>query len=242
MWLRCGEKLGQLLEVGRGQLADEVRDAKKVHPNASGWRKISYMNLIRPCPVLSRAPRRVELRPRRFLLIALFGVAMWLGSASASLAVLVTPTVTLNLGIYTYSYSVFNGGSNDLAIVSFAATPAAPFTVQNLTAPTGFISTFDSGNGLISFLEDNSSATPQTFAPSSTVSPFTFTSTFAPRSTVFEALDILGNTFTGSTLAPSARSVPESGPGIFGLCVLMALPGFSQLLRRRSSLQSATVS
>ncbi|MEP6821600.1 MAG: hypothetical protein ABI946_04545 [Chthoniobacterales bacterium] len=149
--------------------------------------------------------------------------------------VLVTPTVTFNGSVYTYSYSVMNGSPNTLAIVSFGAMPAASFTVQNLTAPMGFLATYDSGNGFVSFLEDNNPATLQTFAPGSTVSAFTFTSTLAPGATTFEALDIFGNTYTGVTVAP----VPE--PGVVALCFL-ALPVFVVLFQRRRNMQRASVS
>ncbi len=149
--------------------------------------------------------------------------------------VLVTPTVTFDGSVYTYSYSVMNGSPNTLAIVSFGAMPAASFTVQNLTAPMGFLATYDSGNGFVSFLEDNNPATLQTFAPGSTVSAFTLTSTFAPGATTFEALDIFGNTYTGVTVAP----IPE--PGVLALC-LLALPAFVLLFPRRRKMQRATVS
>ncbi|MDQ6764488.1 MAG: hypothetical protein M3Z22_00065 [Verrucomicrobiota bacterium] len=179
--------------------------------------------------------------PRRgwnwFLILGLCVAGVFLGSAhSASAQVLVTPVVTFNVGtgVYTYTYSVTNNSANTLAIISFGARPATAFTVQNRTAPMGFISTYDSGNGLVSFLEDNNPATPQTFAPGSTVSPFSFTSTFGPGATTFQALDIFGNTFTGVTQAP----IPE--PGVLALCAL-AVPMLGILLFRRK-VRSATVS
>lgn len=194
---------------------------------------LSFRSLPVQLPLVKPAPRR---RWRTLSLAALCLAGLWSGSAAnVSAQVVITPMVTLNAGVYTYSYSVMNGSANTLAIVSFGAMPASSFTVQNLTAPMGFLATYDSGNGLVSFLEDNSGATPQTFAPGSTVTPFTFTSTFAPGATSYEALDIFGNPFTGVTQAP----VPE--PGVLALCIL-ALPVFVFLVQRRRKMQRATVS
>jgi hypothetical protein len=170
------------------------------------------------------------------LLVALcLGGIVFAGVANVSAQVAVNPTVSFNLstGVYTYSYSVFNGTNNSLAIISFGASPSGPTTVQNLTAPTGFFATYDSGNGFISFLEDSSPGTPQMFAPGSTVAPFTLTSMFAPGATSFQALDIFGNTFTGVTQAP----IPE--PGVFALAAL-AIPGFAVLLYRRRAIRRLT--
>ncbi|MEP6809065.1 MAG: hypothetical protein ABI992_02390 [Chthoniobacterales bacterium] len=185
-------------------------------------------------PIGQAAPRRGL---RWLVVLSLCLAGFWFGSAnSASAQVLVTPVVTFNMGtgIYTYTYSVTNNSANTLAIISFGASPAAAFTIQNLSSPMGFLSTYDSGNGLISFLEDNNPATLQSFAPGTTVSPFSFTSTFGPGAATFQALDIFGNTFTGVTQAP----VPE--PGVLALCML-AIPTLGILLFRRK-VRSATVS
>lgn len=191
----------------------------------------------RPVPVRISLVKPAPRRGWRTLCLATICLAAgWLGSAAnVSAQVLVTPTVTFNGSVYTYSYSVMNGSANTLAIISFGATPASTFTVQNLSAPMGFLATYDSGNGFLSFLEDSSPATPQTFAPGSTVAPFTFTSTFAPGATTFQALDIFGNSFTGVTQAP----VPE--PGALALC-LLGVPAFVVFFQRRRKMQRATVS
>jgi hypothetical protein len=154
------------------------------------------------------------------------------GVATSSAQVTVSPVVTFDsgTGVFTYSYSVTNGSSNTLAIISFGARPTGALTVQNLSAPMGFAASYDSGNGFVSFFEDNDPGTPQMFAPGSTVSPFTFTSMFGPGATTFEALDFAGNTFTGVTQAP----IPE--PSVLALSAL-ALPGLAFLLYRRRKMQ-----
>ncbi len=193
-----------------------------------------YQHALLPIPSRIRFPQAAPRRGLKLLcLLAICLAGTWFGSVTTSLGqVSVTPTIgfDINTGIYTYSYSVTNGTVDTLAIVSFGAMPTGTLTVQNLTAPMGFISTYDSGNGFISFLEDNNASTPQTFEPGSTITPFTFTSTVAPGATTFEALDINGNSFTGITQAP----IPE--PGILALCAL-AVPAAGFLLYRRRKLQ-----
>jgi hypothetical protein len=167
-----------------------------------------------------------------WLLSLCLAITFLAGVTTSSAQVTLTPVVTFNIstGVFTYSYSVMNGSSNSLAIISFGARPTGALTVQNLSSPMGFAASYDSGNGFVSFFEDNNPATPQMFAPGSTVSPFTFTSMFGPGTTTFEALDVAGNTFTGVTQAP----IPE--PSVLALSAL-ALPGIAFLLYRRRKMQ-----
>jgi hypothetical protein len=201
--------------------------------------------LFSPQPADRLSSRKAAPR-RRFKLVpflALLIAGTWIASLStASAQVMVTPTITFNgsSGLYSYSYSVVNGSSNTLAIVSFGAMPG-PLTVQSPMAPFGFITTYDSGNGFISFLEDNNPGTPQTFAPGSTVRPFTFTSTFAPGTTTFQALDIFGNSFTGVTQAPvlGPVAVPEAGT-TFAL-LAFALLAIALIVHRCRPVQPTTI-
>ena len=119
-------------------------------------------------------------------------------------------------GIYTYSHAVLNQGPTfDLAIVNL--TVATNSNLMNLSAPTGFNINFDPGVGVISFLEDADPATPQTFAPNSTITPFTYTSTFAPVPIGFDALDAGGNTFTGFTLSAAPDSSAVNNAVVTGI-------------------------
>lgn len=137
---------------------------------------------------------------------------------------------------FTYSYSVSNFTMMDLAVITIPANSNS--ALMNLTAPTGFLITFDSGNGLFSFLEDNNQNTPQTFAPGSTVSGFSFTSFYAPGTATFDALDISGNDYMGNTIAPT-NAVPEP------TSVALVLVGFAFaggiFVRRRSASQIVSI-
>ena len=173
----------------------------------------------------------------RFL--ALAGALSALVAASAGTAranVTVNGMVTFNstLALYTYSYSVTNNLADPLALVNIAVLPD-PTAVLNPMAPTGFLTIFDPGPfdgvGLVSFLEDADPETPQSFAPGTTVSGFSFQSRFGPNPSPYTYVnantgaEVLG----GTTLAPAV--IPEPGTLLLGLS---AAPGLLLLpLRRR---------
>jgi MYXO-CTERM domain-containing protein len=130
-------------------------------------------------------------------------------------------TFNSSTGQYTYSYSVVNSGSpEELIQVTFPVSPLA--ALMGLTAPPGFKITYDTVGARVNFIWDDDEFTPQTFAPESTVSGFSFTSPVGPGLVDFIASDI-NQDFTGSTPAP----VPEPSAGLLGLGAL------GLLLRRR---------
>ncbi len=119
-------------------------------------------------------------------------------------------------GIYTYSYGVLNKGPTfDLAIVNLNI--ATTSNLMNLSAPTGFGITYDPGVGIASFYEDADPGTPQTFAPGSTLAPFTFTSALAPVPIGIDALDAGGNAFTGFALSAAPDSSAVSNALVSGI-------------------------
>ena len=150
------------------------------------------------------------------LIAMLCGAALCLGSA-AQAQVNLNSSFTFDLGtsLYTYSYSVLNGGAFDLALVD-VQVPFGPNAVRNLVAPAGFNIAYDSGLGLVSFLEDADPFTPQSFAPGVSVGAFKFSSAFAPGRTPFSSLDILGNATNGVTTG----AVPEPATLGWGLALL----------------------
>lgn len=150
-----------------------------------------------------------------------------LGVTHAQVSLPSTVAFNSGTGIYTYSYSVVNNGPDfDLAIVNVPVASASNLT--NLTSPSGFSISFDSGVGIVSFFEDSDPGTLPTFSPASTRGLFSFTSAVGPASVIFDALDAVGNTFTGTTVSP----VPE--PGTLSLLMLAALvpAGFSRRRQR----------
>jgi hypothetical protein len=194
----------------------------------------TVLSSARRIPPAHKALRASRLTKLWLVGLCLAGVSL-AGLNTAVAQVAVQPTITFNTttGLFTYSYSVANNTSNTLAIISFGTSPAGPTTVQNLTSPMGFSASYDTGNGFVSFFEDSSSGTPQTFAPGSTTSAFVFTSAFAPGTTTFQALDITGNTFTGVTQAP----IPE--PGVVSLLALAVPAGAFLVYRRRKAERAA---
>ncbi len=170
-------------------------------------------------------------------LVALLLATLGLGGVARAQQVTVTGTVSLfNAATgYTYNYSITNGAPMDLAEITVPANPQS--SLLNLTAPTGFLITFDSGNGLFSFLEDNNQNTPQTFASGTTVTGFSFTSFYAPGAATFDALDAGANDYMGTTLAPTV--VPEPTTTLLSLAGLALVGGI--VVRRRLSTQSVSI-
>lgn len=164
--------------------------------------------------LLSSSHCRYSLLP----LFLLFSAAV---SAPAAVSVLGMPTFNASTGRYLYEYSVTNSASTEEIIqVTFPVSPTA--ALLGLTAPTGFRLTYDTVGARVNFIWDDDEFTPQTFAPNSTVSGFSFTSADVPGTVEFTASDI-NEDFMGFTTAP----VPEPSSLILGA---LALP---VLLRRR---------
>jgi hypothetical protein len=137
----------------------------------------------------------------------------------------VTPDVTLGNGLYHYDYTVANNGTTDLLDVAIDVA-AMPDAIQNLMAPDGFQTSFDSGLGIVDFLADS-----HTFTAGGSLSGFAFDSPFGPTDSTFTTLDVNGDTFTGATAAPTG--VPE--PGGVALLGAAATTGIVALRRRRAA-------
>ncbi len=162
--------------------------------------------------------------PRRKQYNILSGVAGALCLLSAPCVVraqVSTPTVTLVNGLFHYDYSISNTSPNDLFDVDIHVLSGAG-VVTNVFAPTGFMTAYDSGLGLVSFLEDSSAFTP---VP---LSGFGYDSAYGPHTSTFDGsyLDLTsGNIVTASGNTTSA--VPEPGSialiGAFGTMAACAM-------------------
>ena len=174
----------------------------------------------------------IQANLHRGVLPALITASAFAMACDANAQVTVPSTVTFGMGIYDYSFSVMNNGSMfDLAIVNIPVGAGAnPF---GFLAPTGFGISFDPGPSIVSFFEDADLLTPQTFAPGSTVGMFSFSSSVAPAAVTFEALDAVGNSFTGTTQSP----VPE--PAAFTFLGVAVLGLLTRRNRRMLSLNHA---
>ena len=168
---------------------------------------------------------------------------------AARAQVSLTSNVTFNAGLslFTYTYSVTNNlpvlppdpldpltVPNTLALVDLSVPALEGAVLLNpATFPTGFQIVFDSGLGLVSFLEDlenDLAPTPQSFAPQTTVGGFTFNSPFGPGNTSFTATVLpAGNTISGSTQGPGGV-IPE--PGTLTLLGIALSPGLFAARRR----------
>jgi hypothetical protein len=145
------------------------------------------------------------------------------GSAPAAAVLTGSASFNISTNDYTYSYSVLNTGLTDeLVLVSIPVF--SPLGVTDRFAAPGFSLLYDSFQGWVNLIEDGNVVTPQSFAPGSTVGPFSFNSATAPGSVTFLAYDASGMEFTGSVAAP----VPEATTAL-----LTVLAGAGLTLRRR---------
>ena len=168
------------------------------------------------------------------------------GSTCAALAALALPTVgNAQIGIKTtvtsvgslfhYDYTLTNNTANEIAIFTLEGLPASSNAVLNLTAPTGFQASFDSGLGLLSFIGDT-----KFFSPGTTSPDFVFDSPFQPRTSTFTALDVTGTEIKGSATAPSA--VPEPGAvSLLAGCLFAGMGLRRRILRHRRAKQRGSL-
>lgn len=156
-------------------------------------------------------------------LLSAFGLLIATSQAHAQVDV--TPTVSFANGLYSYDYSIMNSSLEDLALVNINVTSGI-FTIQNLMAPTGFQSVYDTNLGIVTFLSDS-----EVFGAGTTLNGFTFDSPYAPSATMFDALSLNGTPFVGTTQGPV---VPE--PGSIALLAGLGMTGMLARNRRRKRL------
>lgn len=160
------------------------------------------------------------------------GVLCLAGTAQAQVSV--SDLVTQSGGLYHYDYTVINTSPADVLFIDIPVIPD-PTAVQNPSAPAGYGISFNSGLGLVSFLEDTDPLLNPQFFGSTPVSGFTYDSPFAPTAT----------TFTAYTLDPNGNLVPVTGtvvgtvvpePSALLAYAVCAVTG-ALLLRRRPRVQ-----
>jgi MYXO-CTERM domain-containing protein len=165
---------------------------------------------------------------RLVLLLALLGLIATVSAPAAQAQVSVTGNFfSIGGGLFQYQANVTNNSPFTLDLVDLdIAGVLAP-----LTAPTGFINTYDGGLNLLTFAEDADLLTPQTFAPGTTVGFFTFRANAAFTSVPFTALDRPNGNFTpGTANFTASAAAPEPGALAF---LALGLTGFAA--RRRSN-------
>jgi hypothetical protein len=151
--------------------------------------------------------------PHQLICTALFLSAYGLASAAT---ITVDPVVSFSSGQYQYSYTITNPTPDDSFLIDIPV-PADPAAIDDITVPAGFESAFDSGLGLVSFLEDT-----LMFGPTPTAG-FSFDSPIGPGAVLFTATlvsSVDGSLYTlsGPTTAPA---VPE--PATFPLVAAAGL-------------------
>jgi hypothetical protein len=150
------------------------------------------------------------------------------GAALVDLEMLVTPLG----GSYQYDVTIRNNSLVDLTLVSIVNAPIGdPLINPSLIAPAGFVALYDSGLGIIDFLEGAS-----VFGVGQTIGGFRFVSSVlpGPSLTLFEALDVNGGSFSGSitsTVVPGG-SVPDSGSTVMLAAFAFVMTALGHARRR----------
>ncbi len=161
---------------------------------------------------------------KRLCLQLLPGVVLLAASSGLASANLITvaPTVTGSAGSFTYAYAISSSGADDTFLIDISVPKGG--IISNIMTPTGFKSAYDSGLGIVSFLENTN------YFSSTPLSGFSFLSPSGPGTVSFQASTlsaVTGNIITssGATLAPvSAAATPEPGyAGLLGLIALFAI-------------------
>lgn len=162
---------------------------------------------------------------RPWLLLALLGLPV--AQADFTLETRVTPIP----GAFRYEITVHNDEPLELALVTFSDAPLNdPWIASTLTAPLGFLASYDGGLGFVDFLADSGS-----FLSGSDVTGFRFES-FADPTLFFtqvEALDVQGNLVEGTV---DLTVVPETGTA--GAALLVTGAVLTHLRRRRTATRS----
>lgn len=157
--------------------------------------------------------------------LAALAAAIWLPSG-AKAAVLISGTVRPLGGAYQYAISIENTGPEDLALVTLVDAPLAdPLMGPSLTAPAGFMASYDGGLGVLDFL-----GAVTDFLAGTQTGPFRFESLAGPGSAFasFESLDVTGQPTRGPV---SLTVIPE--PAMVGTALAWGLLGGALFWRRR---------
>jgi len=165
---------------------------------------------------------RLHIRTAWRIAVTAVAFASLFAITVAGAQVVVTPAISSAAGITTFDYSITNNTLTDLVIVSISV-PAIPGAVFDLAAPVGFLTSFDSGVGIVDFIADTES-----FGAGATQSGFLFSSRFPAGPAAFTALDAAGTEITGSTVS---AVVPEPG----AIAWWLAAPALCIALHRRGA-------
>lgn len=125
-----------------------------------------------------------------------------MGHAALNVSATVSPA---GGGLFHYVFSIQNTGPDDVAIVSIGAPVNDAYIDPSLTAPSGFISSYDPLLGFMDFLEDT-----DLFAAGTLADGFAFDSASGPAGgffKTFEALTVNGDKITGNVTLVSEEPV-----------------------------------
>lgn len=169
----------------------------------------------------------------RFRFLGCIGILLLTARAALG-SLLVSATVTPLGGSFRYEFSItntmLNSPGEDVVIVSLTDAPPGDSLIEpSLATPPGFIGLYDSGLGIVDFVEDTTN-----FAAGTTMGGFFFESQSSPGPGVFSAFSALtvdGDTILGDV---KIRVVPEPGSWLAVGLMLGMLCLFLRCSQRRN--------
>lgn len=151
--------------------------------------------------------KRREGAPERSFHASILALAL-LTAPIVSAVPIVDMTVTPLGGSFRYEISVNNTSAEDVILVTITDAPIGDALITaTLTAPTGFLASYDSGLGFVDLIEFTA-----LFAAGTTVSGFSFESLSSPAShfSAFQGFEADLDFFSGNINRTIVSSPPES--------------------------------
>lgn len=145
-------------------------------------------------------------------------------------------SVTPSSGVFNYALTARNTGLVDVTLLSLVDAPPGDALINSsLFTPPGFLGLYDSGLGIIDFLEDTS-----LFAAGTTIGGFGFSSLSGTGTyfTRFEALDVEGGLISGRINVVGGGGQPSSVSDDASSLVLAAFGLWAVTLARALSARS----
>lgn len=152
--------------------------------------------------------KRREGAPERSFHGSILALAL-LTAPIVSAVPIVDMTVTPLGGSFRYEISVNNTSAEDVILVTITDAPIGDALITaTLTAPTGFLASYDSGLGFVDLIEFTA-----LFAAGTTVSGFSFESLSSPAShfSAFEGFEADLDFFSGNINRTIVSSPPSPG-------------------------------
>lgn len=144
------------------------------------------------------------------MLLSVVGLLLLSGAPSWAVPIVQSNVTPIGGGLFHFEFSVTNNTIDDIVLVSVDVPTGDASIGATLLAPLGFLASYDSGLGIIDFLEGT-----DLFSVGTTITGFSFDSVLGPGNGEFDdfsGLTVNGDTFSGTVETIVVAAVPEPSP------------------------------